>query len=235
MGSYRLASHAFVRVLEGHAFVLDLRGDGYMGFRDCAALHRDVDGWPRDASVLGGPGLEEEASVLQGLLQEGLLTPDAGSGASNVQPTMLAPPKADWSSEWLDPDAKVSVADVGRFVLAYLQTRAWWRLTFEQRVHALRACLPTGRRQDVEAEGEAVRLLTGIFLRLRPWFYTAEEQCLFDSFVLINFMRRCGHFPFLVIGVAARPFKAHAWAQFGEIALNELDARARRYAPIFVA
>jgi hypothetical protein len=86
----------------------------------------------------------------------------------------------------------------------------------------------------MDVRADEIRQLTGAFLRIRPWFYTALDECLFDSFVLTNFLSRYGCAPYLVIAVAAKPFAAHCWVQFGDCALNELDARARHHLAIFV-
>ena len=37
---------------------------------------------------------------------------------------------------------------------------------------------------------------------------------------------------FLVIGVTASPFGAHAWVQIGDVVLNDSVDRVRRFVPI---
>lgn len=232
MKTYHLASHAFARVSEGHAFMLDLRKDDYLGFRDSTTLHREVNGWPVETSPFGTVNLHEDVVILEGLHAQGLVTTNEAACGAGFR-FSVEPPRKDWSNAWLDAEVSIKPLDFYRFVMAYAETLMWWRRPMEQRVTALRERM-ADRRENVEREGDDVRYFTAIFLRLRPWFYSADEECLFDTFVLVNFLWRCGYFVFLVIGVAARPFKAHAWAQFRDIALNELDARARKYDAILV-
>jgi hypothetical protein len=231
MKTYRLATHAFLRVLDGHAFILDLLRDEYLAFKNSAALARQVDGWPSSMQGSELPDVDQPIRA-EHLLTEGLLR--EGEEGKSAEPVQLDLPTTDWSDEWLATDLNVGVADIWRFLAAYLQTLTWWRRPMRERVELLRKRVAHARPVYPEEYADEVRRLTGVFLRLRPWFYTALEECLFDSFVMVNFLSRYGCAPYLVIGVAGRPFGAHSWVQFLTHALNELDAKARRHRAIMV-
>jgi hypothetical protein len=70
------------------------------------------------------------------------------------------------------------------------------------------------------------------FLWLRTWCYTAQRRCLFDSLVLSIYLTR-GMVPCtFVIGVANKPFLAHAWVQIGESVLNDTAEHVHNFKPI---
>lgn len=73
-----------------------------------------------------------------------------------------------------------------------------------------------------------------VFLRLRPWVYSARNHCLFDSLVLAHYLIRLRHDARVVVGVRAQPFGAHAWIQSGDRVIGDLPERVKLYTPIFV-
>jgi hypothetical protein len=74
-----------------------------------------------------------------------------------------------------------------------------------------------------------------VFTRLRPWFYTAYNKCLFDSLVLRMFLQLSGEPAQIVLGVATKPFRAHAWVQIGEYAVNDTAENVQSYLPLLSA
>ncbi len=71
-----------------------------------------------------------------------------------------------------------------------------------------------------------------VFLRMRPWIYTAVDACLLDSLVLRDFLRRSGVHSTLVIGINTKPFAAHAWVQYGSQVLNDDAEHVLQFTPI---
>jgi hypothetical protein len=72
----------------------------------------------------------------------------------------------------------------------------------------------------------------GSFLWLRTWCYTAQRRCLLDSLVLSVYLTK-GMVPCtFVIGVATRPFVAHAWVQIAGSVLNDTVEHVQDFAPI---
>lgn len=226
-----LRRSVFVRVLRGQAFLLDVHRDEYLCFANSPILVASVVGWPADtAGATDQQGGDE--SIIESMLTERLLTTDAHSGRSAAPPD-LSCVGDDWSDHWRATTTEMMSPYVGQFLLAFLETTLSWRLLpLECRLARLQR--HTNKHAAVEQDSASVERLTGIFLRLRAWTYTAHDRCMFDSMVLANFLHRCGHSARFVVGVSGQPFAAHSWVQLGEYALNELDSRARRYAPILV-
>lgn len=91
--------------------------------------------------------------------------------------------------------------------------------------------LPASRnRADTES-----RLIEAAmaFNRIRP-FVPITSRCLIDSLSLVEFLAKRGLPASLVIAVACDPFSAHAWAQHGNIVLNDTVGNAWAYMPIRV-
>ena len=86
-----------------------------------------------------------------------------------------------------------------------------------------------------QADTERCIELALVFRRLRPWAYRAREKCLLDSLVLTRFLHICDIPVTLVLGVAPKPFTAHAWVQFGSIVLNDKAEHVQMYTPILAA
>lgn len=71
------------------------------------------------------------------------------------------------------------------------------------------------------------------FNRIRP-FVPITSRCLIDSLSLVAFLAKRGLPASLVIAVACDPFSAHAWAQHGNIVLNDTVGNTWAYMPIRV-
>lgn len=122
----------------------------------------------------------------------------------------------------------------------YQVAQAAGRAAFCLRVRSLGGValsLQTRRQQLGIADGgdlHAVRHAVAVFDRLRPWFFTARDRCLFDSLALIFYLTSRRLPARWVIGVADRPFRAHAWVQAQELVLNDRHDHVRQFTPILV-
>ncbi|MBS0418028.1 MAG: lasso peptide biosynthesis B2 protein [Proteobacteria bacterium] len=70
------------------------------------------------------------------------------------------------------------------------------------------------------------------FLRMRQLLYTAREACLFDSLVLTHYLLRHRFVPTFVIGIATKPFCAHAWVQYDDCVLNDALDNVQPHTPL---
>jgi hypothetical protein len=86
------------------------------------------------------------------------------------------------------------------------------------------------RRHSITREDAVGRIAS--FFRLRSVCYTARRRCLFDSLVLTAYLTREMVPCTFVIGVAIKPFLAHAWVQIGESVLNDTAEHAQDFRPI---
>jgi hypothetical protein len=92
------------------------------------------------------------------------------------------------------------------------------------------------RRQHLIESNSAnlhtVGALISSFRQLRIWFYTAHDQCLFDSLVLSVFLTLLKVPCTFVIAVASKPFLAHAWVQVGDMVLNDTAEHVQEFQPL---
>jgi len=72
------------------------------------------------------------------------------------------------------------------------------------------------------------------FRHLRPFLYTARDHCLGDALVLANYLLHLRHDVQFVVGVKARPFEAHAWAQIGSHVIEDFVEQVQLFTPILV-
>jgi Transglutaminase-like superfamily len=234
-----LADHAHCCELDGGAIVLDVRSDAYLGIEAqfIPALRARVGNWPDadpsdqessdgDRTAIGIPALE---MLVGELIARGILTTSSGSTRSSPAPNPRAASAFTASSQsWRD----VCFADIRRFTVALLMVVLKFR---KRRLQSLLGWLhrqqssthvqPWSIREDVTRELNS-------FLWLRTWCYTASRHCLFDSLILSIYLTKASIPCTLVIGVATKPFLAHAWVQIGESVLNDTAEHAHMFKPI---
>jgi Transglutaminase-like superfamily len=92
------------------------------------------------------------------------------------------------------------------------------------------------RRAATEADEaiEAMKPALAAYDALRPFVFTARDECLLDSLALLNFLSHEGLAPRWVLGVRTGPFAAHAWVQEGPTVLNDQHEYVRQFRPILV-
>lgn len=71
------------------------------------------------------------------------------------------------------------------------------------------------------------------FCSIRRFFYTARNQCYFDSMVAAIFLSLLGYDPNWVFGVELTPFRAHCWVKVNENILTDQLANVVTFVPIF--
>jgi hypothetical protein len=234
-----LADHAYCCVLDGGAIVLDVRDDAYLGIeaRYIPHLRARVGNWPdadrSDRELSHGDRSAIEIPALKILVSEliarGILTTSPGSD----RPSPAANPRAASaftasSRSWRD----VSFADTRRFAVALLMVVLKFR---KRRLQSLLGWLhrhQSSLHVQPRSNREAVTRELNSFLWLRTWCYTASRHCLFDSLILSIYLTKASIPCTLVIGVATRPFLAHAWVQIGESVLNDTAEHAYMFKPI---
>lgn len=92
------------------------------------------------------------------------------------------------------------------------------------------------RKEATEADEaiEAMKPALAAYDALRPFVFTARDECLLDSLALLNFLSHEGLAPRWVLGVRTGPFAAHAWVQEGPTVLNDQHEYVRQFRPILV-
>ncbi|MCC5617900.1 lasso peptide biosynthesis B2 protein [Nostoc sp. CHAB 5836] len=92
------------------------------------------------------------------------------------------------------------------------------------------------RKEATEANEviEAMKPALVAYDALRPFVFTARDECLLDSLALLHFLSHEGLAPRWVLGVRTGPFAAHAWVQEGQTVLNDQHEYVRQFRPILV-
>jgi hypothetical protein len=237
MGQYSLAEHVFVCVNDEHVVLLDLKADRYWALEAAktAPLGDLVPGWPvhPQAGAANDPGDAQE--VAEALCDQGILS---GPHARGKDATPVTPAAA--ARELLSQDeykrVPIGLAAVLRFIASSVTAKASLRLRpFERVILEFTARKRAGLATAQPLDPEVARRLVQTFARLRVFFFTSKNECLFDSLALLGFLARYGIYADWVFGVQARPFAAHCWVQKGEVVFNDTVEHVSGYTPIMTA
>jgi hypothetical protein len=74
--------------------------------------------------------------------------------------------------------------------------------------------------------------LVRVFRYLRPFFFKAQDGCLFSSLVLLQFLRLHRIQPAWVFGVKTMPFEAHCWIEHSGTLLSGRHEHLSGFVPI---
>lgn len=220
---YYFAQHIYPCVIEERVILLDLRSNRYFGLDgEQANLIRSLIAMQGIDVSIGNVNAKcgtAGGSVIQSLVESGILTPDSANGKRVLFPKLLRPP-LDLTGYDVTKQRRVRTDHVIHLVSAAVSTR--WLLKLRSLEAAINrpACRKAAYRKkhnnksDVaKIDEEQVRELVEIFRLIRLFLFTSQNFCLYDSLVLLEFLAAYGIHPDLVIGVKLRPFQAHAWVQ----------------------
>jgi hypothetical protein len=231
-----LAPHVRACASEGQVILLDLRSNRYMGVGSpqSGALVDRVEGWPGSSGSMCASAASATANHLAAsLLGRGLLT-----HTSSKQPpdASVAEVTASLGTEDNLTNVDIGAPRLARFVRSALVTTWWMRC---RSLLAIATAVQERRDRAKQSESdsgafESARTGTAAYERLRPFVFTARENCLHDSLALVGFLASEGVFPRWVIGVKTRPFGAHSWVQMGSTVLNDQHETVRQFRPILV-
>lgn len=130
----------------------------------------------------------------------------------------------------INRSARMGLGHVSNF----LRACAWARKAIRSRtLYAVASEISAGKlRHPGGFEAQRAVNLVGVFRRLRPFAFTAKDQCLFHALALTRFLSFYQVFPTWVIGVRARPWAAHSWVQQGSLLLDANPEHVCEYTPI---
>jgi Transglutaminase-like superfamily len=236
MPEYCLSPHVHFCRTEDGLVLLDLKRARYLGIpaeqqrllRSAVRDWREVNDTAGDS---GQPPAEQAAELLESFVQSGLLTADPTHGASVRQAACKPGTQAIPFAETVRSDMRA--AHFFRLTRAWLTTiYKLRRRSLESIVHAVRH--RKERHSGTTSPGDAatIRALSALFCHLRPLVFTAKDQCLLDSLILVEFLAGYGKYPTWVFGVKTQPFAAHSWVQHGDLVLNDSVEHVRAYVPI---
>ena len=230
---YYLSRNAFVSLGERHCIVLDLDNDSYLAIpRDVAeALGPWLQGWNeladkrRPIPMLSMP--LDVATLVQQLLDRGLITTDATDGKAVTLPEVEQPIATLVEDQRRYASAKYAIQFLISASMAHFQLK---HRSMKDIVHWVRDTKARDARSQVVGIEDMARLVS-VFNSLRPMF-PRDYLCLFDSLALLHFLVHYGVHPQWVFGVRADPFGAHCWLQENNVILNDTPDVICAYTPI---
>lgn len=241
MTRFALCGH--VRACETNAGIifLDLRRNRYFGVpaSQASALKRWVCNWPGEDGY--SPSVEErldtDVSGLNPLLEAGLLRPASSCEPQEGHPLDL--PLSTWVGLAAGTKAPaVGMEQIARVIYSVLLAKSLLKRTSFERIQQrvggrrLAACIGDW---VAESDTSVAQATARVFCRVRPWLYSARGACLLDSLAMAEFLSGYGIYPHWVVGVQAKPFRAHSWLQWGAAVLNDTVESVKQFEPILVA
>jgi hypothetical protein len=183
-----------------------------------------------DTSMSSG----ELQPLAEALLERGLLI---RSSPNNAHRPRTAIPALKMTPPGLTTDMcrGARPLDVANFVVAC--SRAAWVLKWKslEMIELEMRSVRTHHSENKPRHDDTAAELAQVFRRLRRFFFSEKNRCLFNALSLMYFLRRYGHFPLWVIGVNTAPFSAHSWVQEGPTTLDGDPAVICHFVPILVA
>lgn len=227
--------------------LLNLKKDRYvaLGKNQSNALQHKVRGWP--TNVANGEGYssridDEYAEALAvTMLHEDILTTEPTLGKRATPVTIPEPTTPLVETALLHtllpqalPPPRITVTDIYHFICAYIMCR------FRQRWHSLESIILRieARKERAQPNNKLdthiVRDLVVKHRLLRSFFYAPMNQCLLDSYVLLEFLAKHDIRPSWVFAVTTCPFRAHCWIQHDQTVFNDTPEHAGLHVPIMV-
>lgn len=238
MARYALADHVFVCLNGEHLVLLDLKEDRYWALEaaQTAGLASMVGGWPVTTAVVAdsaeSPSPETTAAV-EVLKGRGLLTEGIPPG-KDATPIIANAPRTELVSE-----TETSAGTRAGSWVTFFMTCAFARLAlrtwpFERVIRRVKRRKELLGAESGPLEAERARKLVEAFARYRVYMFSSKDECLYDSFALLEFLARYRIYPDWVFGVQTRPFAAHCWVQGGDVVFNDTVEHVSGFTPIMV-
>jgi hypothetical protein len=214
---FRLRDDIFYCVSNDQISLLDLRQDRYL------ALPPRMDAAFR--CLLAKPDSVAATPLTTQLLKLGILIEDS-SRIGFPLPVQAATPirslvdeHATRTSPWLAAEA------------IFWQFHTASRLK-RSGLHSVIGQLKEDAGRQIQKKPPSLPLLHSFLVsrRLMP----SQEQCLRWSIAMVRYLYRHGIKASLIIGVATKPFRAHAWVQSGDVVYSDRLDTVLRYTPILV-
>ena len=243
---YWLAPHVHLCRTERQYILLDLKRDEYVSLDIAidAVLRDRVYGWPSaqalptrdDRSVDRPSSTEASLTSLQEMIDAGIFVTRQDRG-KYATPVTVPNPSIALVDGYADVDVNITAVDIISLLTAITRTNILLRFRSLERVAAhvhRRRKKHSNRRNEASTafEIERARRHVCAFRRLRPWAFTSNKHCFFDSLVLCEFLALRGVFPMWIFGVSVDPFAAHCWLQDSDIVIDDMPANVRSYTPI---
>ena len=236
--SYFLTRQVYLSARDDYVVLFDTQSGKYLALnsRQSRQLAGMIHGWPiqpgdeRPPESDTAPTSQNSipaASIVNTLLQRGLLTDDSSIGKS------AAPIAAHTAMETfpitpLERSLRPYLRYLPGFLLACLRAKVLHRSMFLPRLVA-RLQARRNRWGNQTPDEKKLRTLVRAHHHLRPLVYSWRDKCLYDSMVLLEFLALHRTDATWVFGIHTWPWIPHCWVRSGKYLLNEGSWRAGRY------
>jgi len=236
-----LAPHVRARRVASHVVLLDLKRNEYSAATDPDAsdLARWIVNWPASSTAVAvhsidgtpprvAPSLLREMS-LAGMIVAAHPPPKTSSENCVELPTQSIADSYATSRRLATFRDAYNMARAVSLTRAMLTFRTLEWITNRFTVRRQRALGHSRNYNNRELHDVA-----SMFHRLRLFFYTPLDACLFDTIAFGEFLALYRFFPTWVFGVAVEPFRAHCWLQNRSTLLSGNLRSVLDYEPIAV-
>jgi hypothetical protein len=232
VSDYLFSDHVYLRAFGSSAILLDLKRDEYLllDADQIDLLNRAVRGWPQSPARSFTTEIHDSKAheLIDTLKKRDLLTQNDRLGKPAAQCEVSVPTSSivDLPDVIRRPSLAKGVSALWACISTYyaLRTRRLDELILDMR----------RQKSNAQSKRRDVVKLAQDFLFSRPFFYTADNNCLFESLALTRFLASCGVFATMVVACRIDPFVAHAWVQHDNLILNDTAENVRSFAPIMV-
>lgn len=231
---YWLPSHLRICPTATGAILLDLKRNRYFGLGDKetrAILEVAKNGPIAGEKNLGHKTVSPQTPcIVRELAKAGLLIryPPEGSDIFTVRVEIDCPTTS--IGHELKHSVPFRFVDTSNFLRACVW--ASWAVRMRSLYSVTREISRQKCRFSRDFDTQKATDLVCIFRRLRPFAFTAQDQCLFHALALMKFLSLYALFPTWVIGIRARPWAAHSWVQQGSLLLDSDPEHVCEFSPI---
>lgn len=237
MSDYFIGAHAYLCESEDGTVFMELSSGKYfsISLEQTNALRPLIKDWPSHASChlpVSGAAIAP-IELIDALLRARVIT-------TCRQPKKEIPlcvcEAVSSFSRWQMETPAVPLMHAFRFAFYFAAVAIFYKLgKLRFLIEMLERKRLSARNLKVLPPPASLERLLHSFFRLRCWFYTAYNNCLFDSLMLSFFLGHSSASCKLVIGISTKPFRADAWVQSHEIVLNGCVENVQLYKRILVA
>lgn len=233
---YSLAPHVFFCQVHDGVVFLDLKQDKYFSLADAdlQPISRFISDFAIARNGSANPCLAtvDDSELLETLERSGILIL---GGPALQRPALPSVQQTGLLTDLCEEAESVTCLrghHLFNFLAAFVTTlRALHGCSLEFAIQRVVKRKAEARRPYFDLE--RAREVTSAFRRIRPYFFTAHDRCLFHALLLTDYLARYGIFPTFVIGVKVTPWGAHAWVQHENRVLDTSPEKTFSFKPIF--
>lgn len=233
---YWVPRHIRACVTGTGAVLLNLKRNRYsgLGVAEIRSLSALAQNWAEVSTVTGTTvepmPPDKAARFAAALMSAGLLTDQPPTD----EPLALSSVRMDAALTSVGFEMQRPTRIRIRDVIAFARACAWAKRAVDSRLlySIVREVGQFNRSSPLARDVERAVQLVCIFRRLRPYAFSAKDQCLFHALALLKFLALSGIVPTWVVAVRPKPWAAHSWLQLDDLVLDCNPEEICGYTPI---